>query len=147
MSSGTRQACHDTCEILDEEHILFQLEGSFKSQKLASNMTIRHKKSMILKGFRYVQTFPIFLNNCSAHLAPHLRLRLFLKPAKFVPSTSVEFFQAKVQGKEFARKLLRFMQKKCTRITIHFLRKDKNSPTCPFASFTLKNEQMPELHS
>ena len=102
----------DECEILDEEHILFQLKRPFKSQKLGSDMTIRHKESMILKGFRYVQTLIMLLNNRPAHLAPHLRLRLFLKPAKGVTPNSVEFFQAKVQGKEFCSKIVSLYAKK-----------------------------------
>ena len=102
----------DECEILDAEHILFQLKRPFISQKLGSNMTMRHKESMILKGFRYVQTLIMLLNNRPAHLAPHLRLRLFLKPAKGVTPNSVEFFQAKVQGKEFCSKIVLLYAKK-----------------------------------
>jgi len=92
--------------IIDDDHIMFQMKRPFKSQKLGSDMTIRHKESMILKGSRYVQCLLIFLNNRPVQLAPHLSLRLFLKPVKGVSPNSSVFYQAKVQGKEFCSKIL-----------------------------------------
>ena len=96
----------DEPEIIDDDHIMFQMKRPFKSQKLGSDMTIRHKESMILKGSRYVQCLLLFLNNRPVHLATHLSLRLFLKPVKGVSPNSSVFYQAKVQGKEFCSKIV-----------------------------------------
>ena len=48
----------------------------------------------------------MLLNNRPAHLAPHLSLRLFVKPVKGVSPSSSVFYQAKVQGKEFCSKIV-----------------------------------------